>query len=689
LAQRPSRAVSREQPGASSPRGKWRHAAVVIGLWAAAFGAYSNSFRAGLSFDSVVLVSRDARVHAATPQNVRLIWGEEYWYNLGVTGLYRPLTTSSFLLNYALLGGGTTPDGYHWLNFSLHAINILLVYLVALAVLGEMPIAAAAAGLWALHPASVEAVTYIAGRADLLAALGVLLGLLCHIRAGDAATARRRLPWLAALAVAAAIGIFSKENAITLPVAMLAYDVAFRLRRDTSTQRWRSLVPGYLAAAGPIAVYLILRAQVLSRTLAVTAFLDNPLVGAGVWTSRLTAVTILGRYLWLLAWPARLSADYSYRQIPLFSWHPASGNFWGAALALAVWGAILLAAIRRYRRRPPVFFFIAFFAATMAPTSNVIIRIGSIMAERFLYLPSVGFAGCLAMAIYAVCGRRHARFAAPAAAAVLCLLFAVRVYVRNRDWRDEKALWNHDAAVSDASYKTHASLAEVLWREGRDSLDRATAERERAVSIIEGLPEADQDSQQYTALAVCYRDEGEYGKSLEMLRRAESVARAQEQRMALANRSRKRLPPSELPAIYLQRGRTWRSMGQPARALEAFREGRLMRPESVFPAEMAATYEQTGEADQARIKLLEGAIADPAQSGFAAKAVELYRRADPNGCAAQASGGLNLECPAVVRDLCAAGENLVELYVASGRPAEADGVRTDTLRALGCRAAPR
>ena len=650
----------------------------------------------------MVLVARDTRVHATTARNVRLIWGGEYWHKIGATGLYRPLTTFSFLFNYAVLGGGTDAAGYHWLNFGLHGVNILLVYLLAFTVLGEVPIAAVVAGLWALHPVSVEAVTNIAGRADLLAAVGVLLGLLCHVRAADAPSLVRRLAWLALLILAAAIGIFSKENAITLPAAMLAFDVALRLGRDAPAQRWRTLLPGYLAVAVPLVFYVAVRAQVLSPILAVTDFLDNPLVGAGFRTSRLTAIAILGKYLGLLVWPARLSADYSYHQIPLFSWSLGSWTFWSAALSVAVWSAILLIAMRSYRSRPSVFFFIAFFAVTMAPTSNLAIRIGSIMAERFLYLPSVGFAGCLAIGIWSagrrVTGGEHlVRFAAPALAGAICILFAVRVYARNRDWQDELTLWTHDTTASPNSYKTHASLAELLWREGPASLDGAIAERQRAISIIQDLPAADQDSQQWIALAICYREKGEpfpsggvwYQRSLEALRQAESVARAQEETTARANRSHKRPPPSGLPVVYLQRGRTYRSMGESVVALDSFRQGRLLQPDSVFAAEIAATYEGLGQPDRARITLLEGVIADPAQSGFAAKAMELYRRADPATCAVVPVGGLNLACPAVVRDLCIAGANLVDLYVQAGKPDEANEVRSNTLNALSCASSQR
>ena len=113
-------------------------------------------------------------------------------------------------------------------------------------------------------------------------------------------------------------------------------------------------------------------------------------MGAGFWTARLTAVKVIGKYLWLLLWPSRLSCDYSYNQIPLFTW-----GDWKALAAVAACVALAAVAIVCYRRSKPVFFFIAFFFAALAPTSNLAILIGTIMAERFLYLPSIGFAGCL------------------------------------------------------------------------------------------------------------------------------------------------------------------------------------------------------------------------------------------------------------------------------------------------------
>jgi protein O-mannosyl-transferase len=691
----------------------WRiHVLAVATIWTVASVAYSNSFGNRLTYDGFHLVLDDARVRAATSENVGLIWGEEYWYGTSTTGLYRPLTTFSFLFNYAILGNGPNPAGYHWVNFGLHAANILLVYLLAFTLFRQLPVAAAIAGLWGLHPVTVEAVANIAGRADLLAAAGVLGGLLCHIRAGDSISPGRKAVWLAALMSGAAIGIFSKENAITLPALMLVYDLAFRLPGKRPWALQRELLPGYLAVAPPLMLFFVLRAGVLGQIpIIVNPFLENPLTGAGFWAGRMTALKVLAKYLYLLLWPAGLSADYSYNQIPIFSGRFDSWESWKAVGALAIWIAVLVIGIRVWRGNRPMFFFIALFAVTILPTSNLLIRIGSIMAERFLYLPSVGFAGCLAAAVYAASGHLALRWplagkAAPPILIAICLVFAVRTYARSGDWSDEKTLWMHDVRVSPRSAKIHANLAEALWQEGSSFHDAATSERETAVSTMQDLPEDRQSALDFVALGICYRERGDafaarggdlasqsrfwYGRSLQVLLDAERIARAQYQKIEGAYLSRGKRPPRDyLARIMLERGRTYISIGQPARALEAFAEGRILEPEIVFFAELVRTHETLGDPRRAAIASLEGLIADPVQTSFASKAIALYRRMDSRSCASLADGsGLNISCPAVREDLCTAGWNVFDLYLQSGRSGQAAGIRSNSLDALGCSPRP-
>ncbi len=429
----------------------------MLALWALVLAAYSNSFQTGLVFDSAIAITRDARIQAVTPHNLRLILTEEYWHGSTTSGLYRPLTTFSYLVNYAVFGNGKRPAGYHWVNFALHAVNVSLVYLLGLLVFEAAPVPAfALAALWGVHPLLTESVTNVVGRADLLAAFGVLAGLLCYVKSATA-SGWRRLLWVAAMVAAQAVGIFSKENAVVLPGIMLLYDLTWRRRAP-----WRGRALTYAALMPPLAAFFCLRAAFPMHILA--RFGDNPLMGAGFWTARLTAIKVIGKYLWLFVWPARLSADYSYNAVPLVGWQPADWEDAKALIALAVCLGAALLAVRWYRTRKPLFFFLAFFFVALAPTSNLVVLIGSIMAERFVYLPSIGLAGCVVAAICALgplVSRQRLR-AAWIALGFLCLACAVRTYARNFDWLDDLSLWTSGVDVCPDSAKTHNNLGGAL-----------------------------------------------------------------------------------------------------------------------------------------------------------------------------------------------------------------------------------
>src|SRR5438128_497797 len=92
-------------PAPAAPATHWRrHTLTIAALWGCALIAYSSSFRTGFPFDNTQAILLDSRVHAVTPENLHLIWTQDYWYNSSTTGLYRPLTTLSYLFNYAVLG---------------------------------------------------------------------------------------------------------------------------------------------------------------------------------------------------------------------------------------------------------------------------------------------------------------------------------------------------------------------------------------------------------------------------------------------------------------------------------------------------------------------------------------------------------------------------------------------------------
>src|ERR1035437_1578969 len=180
-----------------------RHGGPLVAIWGLVLVAYSNSFQGTLVFDSAAVIGRDPRIRQATLENIGMILTGGYRYVSPTAGLYRPFTTFSYLLNYAVLGNGPAPAGYPWVNFVLHEVNVALVYALGVLIFGETAPALALAAIWGLHPLVTESVTNIVGRADLLAALGVLAGMLCHAR-GASPTGGRRVAWVGGLGGAAA-----------------------------------------------------------------------------------------------------------------------------------------------------------------------------------------------------------------------------------------------------------------------------------------------------------------------------------------------------------------------------------------------------------------------------------------------------------------------------------------------------
>jgi len=687
----------REAPPRRAPQW-WRHAAILVGLGIAALAAYSNSFQASLTFDNHIAIQQDARLRAATPENLRRIFTEEYWYPNLITGLYRPLTTLSYLANYALLGNGEDPAGYHWVNLALHAVNLALVYVLGLLLLSSVRWAAVLAALWALHPLLTESVTNIVGRADELAALGVLAGLVCHIRGGRAA-GLGKLAWLAGLALAAAVAVFSKESGVAIVAAMLCYDLACG-----RWESWRGRLAGYAVVAAPLAVFFFLRGRMLGNMAEpVTLFVDNPLVGAPPVAGALTAVKVIGNYVWLYLWPARLSCDYSYNQIPVFrgafDWHDMAAL---ASLAACL-GAVFLA-IRAWRSgRKTACFAIAFFFAALAPTANLLFHAGSIMAERWMYLPSLGLALGVVLGLASAERRLGGAWkkAPLAAAGVLCLAWGARSYDRNMDWRDQQTLLESAVEAAPQSFRTHSMLANQLATASPPSLDDAVLEAGRSTAVLDKLGDEENFALAYSVAGMCYRLKGQslpdaagsqawYRRALAALERARRIDLAQRDRFNRANLAHGKGPvQGGLAALYLDLGAVQRLLGLSREALESLDYGRMLSPRPEFSEEKSQVYRDLGQPEQAAVALLEGMMMDPNSQRVAAGVVRLYRETAPLSCAVETIGAnyaFNTRCPLVHAHVCQAAQNVAAAWRAAGDMEQAAAAAQTGIRGLGCAA---
>ncbi|HZT75236.1 MAG TPA: hypothetical protein VFA27_01165 [Vicinamibacterales bacterium] len=633
-------------------------------MCAVAIAVYGNAFRTGFAFDSRQLILQDTRVQAATAENVRQILQHTYWWPYGESGLYRPLTTITYLVNDAVLGNGDHAAGYHAFNVLLHLVNVLLVWMLVRRVSGADDVSFAAAAIWAVLPVSVEAVTNIVGRADLLAACGVLAGVLLYGRS-----------WLG-LAAATALAVFSKESGVVILPIVVCYEWT-RWNRKTSR---RALAIGGAAMAVPLVAMWAARSAVLAASPAAeTAFVDNPIVGASWIAGRLTALKVAGIAIGKIAWPATLSADYSFDAIAI-----ARGSLrdWLAWLTVALVVAAIVAAARWSRAAA---FFGAFAVLAYLPASNLLFATGTIFGERLLYLPSVGLVALAAMAL-----ARLPRPAFLAVASALVVAFGVRTWTRNPDWTSDVTLWRAAVSAEPSSAKTHHALAEALYDADptHANLDAVIAEQERAVTIVDRLPDdlnallifrqaGAYHLDRATALAA---DGGpEFERARTRLERAKAIYDAGAKRYGEPNAATEADIDRLLAAAYL-------GVHDAEHAIAAATRARDLQPLAPLPYRQIATAQLAREeADAAAVTLMVGSMvtADP---GLTQALLGLYAAGVDEGRCAAASGPsgptLNTNCEVVQRHLCAAAPEAARLDRQLGRFTEAERVES-TARTLG------
>ena len=677
---------SQSPKNASVPFSKWKARA---GLVALAVAAYAGSFGLGLAQDSKVIVAQDSRIREVTAENIKLILTRNYWWPKTGDGLYRPVTTLSLLFNSAVLGNGANPPGYHAVNFLLHAINVWLVFELALLLFRRAAPAFFAAALWAVHPIGTEAVTSIVGRADLLAAMAVLGGLLLYARTEWFEGSRRYWAAAALFAIATA-GVFSKESAAVLLGLMLLWDLSFAEGKPRLLTRW----PAYAAVLASLLLLAWARHAVLGPLpVPQPVYVDNPILGADFFTARLTAIKVIGLDLWLLLFPLGLSSDRSYNQVPLSAW----SDPW-AWIALLVVVAILALAFVRYRRDRLTFWLAGFFAIALLPTANLLFPIGALMAERFLYLPSVAFA----IALVALLGRlKNGRYTATVVT-ILAVLYVGRTFARNAAWNNDLTLASADVQTTPESFRLHDMLAKALFeQDARRNIDRSIAEEEKSWAILAPLAPSRSSEFPPTFLGIYYAAKADldpansrawYEKSLAVLEKAREVSRAAEKAYDDFQRARGALPTQRagFQQLYFNLANACLNLGRYQEAIDALRYGKGLNPAALEAYDgLQVAYAGTANFRMAAVSLEEKAQVDGFQPATVAAIRDVYRKIPDGACAfvqQGTAGQLNMNCPVVKADLCLACSDLAQAYTEARQPAQSQALRDAAVSRYRCAA---
>jgi len=484
---------------------------------------------------------------------------------------YRPVTSLTYALNWTMGSGSPVP--FHAFNVALHGTNTALVT-VLLTTLGATPILALLGGaVFAAHPVHVEAVANAVGRGDALMALFVLLGALAYLGRFRSAWARVGLVSLAyAMALASKEKLASKENGVVLPALLVMLSLLFpervgRAGRSgragrTGRERWDSQLPLFAALAGVLVLYLTVRYQVLGTLFHRDA---APYIVMLPTSLRMTtAVANVTELVRLLLFPADLVADYG----PAVILPAGTGalRFWvggGVLLGVAVLAVRTLALRARaeepptassLRRSPWVTLGVVWVVLSLAVVGNVFFPVGVWVAERTLYLPTVGVSLLVVgLGQYAIGfleeSRPRLRFSFVGAATLLVLLGGARTWTRNAAWRDTEAVFMTLADEHPESFRAQ-------WWMGMQMIE--AGERDRG---LEWLGQA------------VDLNPNELRLQLDFVRGLLLAGRSEEA-MALVSS----LPPAD-PARYVYLTQSHIQLDQPDRAREAVQEGLARFPE--------------------------------------------------------------------------------------------------------------
>ncbi|GAB4303348.1 MAG: hypothetical protein Fur0034_19150 [Desulfuromonadia bacterium] len=279
-----------------------------------------------------------------------------------VTPYYRPVTVTSWGIDWLIFRGN--PAGSHLLNILIHWGASILLFSIALRLTGGFSPSLAAALLFAVHPAGVESVAYVAARADILCTLFMAGSFLAYLRFRDSGRMRQALLSLLLYLLA----LLSKEPAVMMPLFLLA--AQWGEREQTPLRR---LLAPPLAAALLVAAYLFLRSHLLSRT----SWDQTPLLER-FWTS----IHVTGKYLLTLLFPADLRTFYD---IPTLV-SPLQTEVWTGGVVILLWCGVSALLVRAGHRRGGVLLLLV--PLSLLPSSNLPAMIlPSPVALRYLHFP--------------------------------------------------------------------------------------------------------------------------------------------------------------------------------------------------------------------------------------------------------------------------------------------------------------
>ncbi|MFA5146779.1 MAG: tetratricopeptide repeat protein [Candidatus Omnitrophota bacterium] len=516
---------------------------------------YSNSLGGEFIWDDELFVVRNISIRKL--ENIPSFFTDPSTVALGALAkdVYRPFTTVSYSLDYFLWR--LNAFGYHLSNVLLHSCNGILVCVLLWLISGNFLVAFFSALLFLAHPVQTEVVSWVSGRSSVLFTFFYLASLISYVR--YSASSKKR--FLALSIASCAIALFSKEMAVTLPLAIILYDVHFAGKKG-----WKPRALVYAPYFALAAFYVITRSAMLGRVSQMGWWGESP------YYTFLTMLKVVVDYVRVLFLPTKLYAVFYL--MPLSTSVVEKDVLVAIALLVLACAALLAA----YRRERLISFAMGWFFISLLPVLNIV-PLKALEAERFLYLPSIGFCIFLAAMMEKFtrgsdgrAGRR--RLIAIVAAVLIASAYSVRTMERNEDWKNAVAICEKNIEVTPLNSWVFNSLGTYLTEKG--DYEKALRYLKKAEVISGGFYIT------YNNLGHCYLKMGKVDRAIEEFRVSISLKPDfVESRNAL--------------------GVAYASAGRYDEAAAEFEEARKINPEFLNTyLNIGRIWEKRGEYDKAR-----------------------------------------------------------------------------------------
>ena len=331
--------------------------------------------------------------------------------------------------------------------------------------------------------------TGVVGRAELLASLAYLSALLAYQRAAHKNSKSTRWAYLLATLAATIAATLCKEQGVTVIAVCIVFELF--VRNNFHHGSGRSWIGHAIKRIGVLILGLIFillaRIRLMGATLPVFTRFDNPASASNTTSTKVMTFSYLASLnVWLMLAPCDLLCDWTMQTVPLVSNLTDLRNLVTLSLFIVVLLFLRLiltswssSSKRKKKKRALCSLGLAMTVFPFIPASNLFFPVGFVVAERVLYLPSMGF--CLLLALGWEKMERKNQVVAKLGLALLCSLFAAKTVVRNWDWRDELSIFSSGLKITHSNAKLLNNVGHAL--ESQAQYQQALRYYQKAIQV--------------------------------------------------------------------------------------------------------------------------------------------------------------------------------------------------------------